>query len=434
MISGSRGNGQPLNLQGIWNKEVIMPWNCGYTININTEMNYWPAEVTNLSECHQPLFQLIKETAQNGQKVAKNMYGNRGWVSHHNLSIWRQAEPIDNLARYSFWPMSSGWFCSHLWEHYLFTKDIEFLKNEAYPLMKGAAEFYLDWLIKNEQGYWLTPVSTSPENGFVTDKGESSTVSMGATMDMAIIRELFSRTFEAAQILDQDNELQQEISQKLEKLLPFKIGEKGQLQEWQHDFEEPEPQHRHLSHLYGFHPGDQITQANTPELFKAVRKTLELRGDFATGWSMGWKINIWARMFDGDHAFKIIYNFFNMIDSEDNKHTGGGIYKNMLCAHPPFQIDGNFGYTAGVAEMLIQSHERNTIRLLPALPGAWQNGYVTGLKARGNFEVDIYWENGILTKAVLHSKNGGKTKLIYQNKVIKINLKQNEKYTLLNNE
>ena len=430
MISGSRGNGQPLNLQGLWNKDIIPAWNSAYTININTEMNYWPTELTNLSECHQPLFRLIKEAAVNGQQVARNMYGNRGWVSHHNVDIWRHAGPIDNLAVYSYWPMSSGWFCSHLWEHYLFTKDIEFLKNEAYPIMKGAAEFYLDWLIENEKGYWVTPIATSPENGFTSPTGNWSSISMGSTMDMAIIKELFSRVLKAAQILELDEDFQQEISSKLTNLLPYKIGSKGQLQEWQYDFDEPEPQHRHLSHLYGFHPGDQITKDKTPELFEAVRRTLEIRGDYATGWSMGWKINLWARMQDGNHAYNIIRNFFTLIDGSTTKHSGGGIYKNLLCAHPPFQIDGNFGYTAGIAEMLLQSFEESTIRLLPALPDAWQTGYVTGLKARGNFEVDIYWENGMLTKAIIQAKSGGKTVLLYRGKRVELDLKKNEKYIL----
>ena len=265
-----------------------------------------------------------------------------------------------------------------------------------------------------KRDFWITPVGTSPENSFTSPTGKWSAVSMGSTMDMAIIKELFSRTLKAAQLLNIDDDIQKEISSVIPNLLPYKIGSKGQLQEWQYDFEEPEPQHRHLSHLYGFHPGDQITKDKTPELFKDVRKTLEIRGDHATGWSMGWKINLWARMQDGNHAYKIIKNFFNFIDANSVNNRDGGIYKNLLCAHPPFQIDGNFGYTAGVTEMLIQSFEENTIRILPALSDDWQNGYITGLKARGNFEADIYWENGELTKAVIKAISGGKTSLIYK--------------------
>lgn len=428
MISGSRGNGQPLNLQGLWNHEVIPPWSSGYTININTEMNYWPAEVTNLSECTQPLFRLIKETSVNGKKVAQNMYGNRGWVSHHNVDIWRHAGPIDNQARFSFWPMSSGWFCSHLWEHYLFTNNKEFLKTEAYPLMKGAAEFYIDWLIELEDGYLVTPISTSPENMFLTEKNEEVSVSMGCTMDMAIIRELFTNTLEAAKVLNVDQEFQNELSQKIPKLLPYKIGAAGQIQEWMYDYKEQDPQHRHLSHLYGLHPGNQISPNKTPDLFEAARRTLEIRGDFATGWSMGWKINFWARMLDGDHAYKIIQNFIRPIDVVDEQYEGGGVYNNLLCAHPPFQIDGNLGYTAGVAEMLLQSQE-NSIHLLPALPSVWKTGFVKGLKARGNFEVDIYWENGKLTKAEILSVDGGDANIVYGEKSMKVNLKSGEKYT-----
>jgi alpha-L-fucosidase 2 len=424
MISGSRAGGQPLNLQGIWNAEVIPPWNSAYTININAEMNYWPAEVTNLSECHQPLFRLIKESAINGRETAKNMYGNRGWVVHHNVDIWRPTYPVDNQARYSFWPMAQGWLTSHLWEHYLFTEDDSFLKNELYPLIKGAAEFYADWLVQDKDGFLLTPVATTPENAFYTPTGEVATVSQGTTMDMAIIKETFARTIEASKKLGIDEYFRSELIEKQEKLLPYKIGGKGQLQEWNLDFDEPEPQHRHLSHLYGFHPGDQITQEKTPELFEAVRKTLELRGDAATGWSMGWKINFWARMYDGEHAMKIIKNFFNYVEEGSTQYTGGGLYPNLFDAHPPFQIDGNFGYTAGVAEMLLQSHEEK-IRLLPALPTEWPTGVISGLKARGNIEISIEWKDGELLEATLTSKKDKPVLVDYKGKTIEIDLKEN---------
>jgi len=425
MISGSRPGGQPLNLQGIWNAEVIPPWNSGYTININTQMNYWPAEVTNLSECHDPLFRLIKECAVNGAETAVNMYGARGWVTHHNVDIWRSTYPVDNQARFSFWPMTQGWLTSHMWERYLFTENESFLKNELYPVLKGAAEFYADWLVENKEGFLLTPVSTTPENAFYTSDKQTATVSMGTTMDMAIIKETFERTIFASEILGVDKDFRTELLAKQAKLLPYKIGSKGQLQEWSVDFEEPEPQHRHLSHLYGFHPGDQITREKTPALFEAVRKTLELRGDAATGWSMGWKINFWARMFDGDHALKIINNLFNYVEEGSTEYTGGGLYPNLFDAHPPFQIDGNFGYTAGVAEMLLQSHE-GIIRMLPALPSEWPTGKISGLKARGNIEVSLEWKDGKLLDATVKSQKDKTVVVDYNGKTIKVQLKQNQ--------
>lgn len=425
MISGSREGGQPLNLQGIWNAEVIPPWNSAYTININTEMNYWPAEVTNLSECHEPLFRLIKEIEVSGRKTAKNMYGNRGWVTHHNVDIWRQTYPVDNQARFSFWPMAQGWLTSHMWEHYLFTENEAFFKNELYPIIKGAAEFFADWLVENHDGYLLTPVATTPENSFFAEKGKIATVSQGTTMDMAIVKETFARTIYAAEKLGVDETLRNELKEKYARLLPYKIGGKGQLQEWEFDFEEPEPQHRHLSHLYGFHPGNQITKEKTPELYEAVKKTLELRGDAATGWSMGWKINFWARMQDGDHALKIITNLFNYVEEGSTKYKGGGLYPNLFDAHPPFQIDGNFGYTAGVAEMLLQSHE-DKIRLLPALPNNWKAGKISGLKARGDIEVSLDWKEGQLATATLMAKKDKTILLDYNNSVIQVQLKKDK--------
>lgn len=412
LISCSRPGGVPANLQGIWNPEFRPPWSSNYTININTEMNYWPAESGNLSELHLPLIEFIKNLAKTGKLTAKEYYRMNGWVAHHNSDIWCLSNPVGNKGDgnplWANWYMAANWLSLHLWEHYAFTGDKKFLRDEAYPVMKGAAIFSLNWLVEKD-GYLVTSPSTSPENLF-SYNGHNVSVSEGTTMDISIIRNLFTNLIEASETLDIDKKFREKLIQKRAKLLPYQIGSKGQLLEWKEEYKEVDPHHRHTSHLFGLHPGREISPLITPELAKAAEKTFELRGDEGTGWSKAWKINFAARLLDGNHAYKMIREILQYNGLESVNRGIGGTYPNFFDAHPPFQIDGNFGATAGIIEMLLQSH-LHEIHLLPALPDAWPAGNITGLKARGNFEVNISWQEGLLQEAVIKSVIGGQCRI-----------------------
>ncbi len=414
LISCSRPGSQPANLQGLWNDQMNPSWGSKYTCNINTEMNYWPAEMTNLAECHEPLFAMIKDLSATGYHTAQNFYNADGWVLHHNTDLWRGTAPINN-ANHGIWVTGGAWLCQHLWWHYAYSQDEFFLREQAYPIMKQAAEFFMDFLIedpRSEQGWLISGPSNSPENGGLV---------MGPTMDHQIIRNLFAHCIEASEILGIDPDFRAQLADMRSRIAPNQIGQYGQLQEWLEDKDNPKSDHRHVSHLWGLHPGNEITPA-TPDLFAAARKSLELRGDGGTGWSMAWKINFWARLRDGDHAYLML----------SNQLTPQRTLPNLFDTHPPFQIDGNFGATSGITEMLMQSHT-GTIDLLPALPSAWPMGKVEGLRARGGFEVGLDWNQNRLTTVSIVSKAGRPCRLQYGDQTLQFATETGRLYRIVFN-
>ena len=421
LISCSRKGTLPATLQGLWNEHMTPPWDSKYTININTQMNYWPAEITNLSECHEPLFDLIKKLYVHGKEVASGMYNARGWVAHHNTDIWGDAAPQDIWIPSTYWVMGGAWLCLHLWEHYRYTNDMEFLK-EYYPIMRESAEFFLDFLVEKD-GYLVTCPSVSPENTFILPSGQTGNNIYGVTMDNQILRDLFSSCIKASKILDTDKELSEKFSEVLQKLIPTRVATDGSIMEWPEEYGEAEPGHRHISHLYGLYPSSQIDPDRTPKLAEAAYKTLEKRlsnGGGHTGWSRAWIINFYARLRDPDKAFE---NLRALLERST--------YDNMFDRHPPFQIDGNFGAVAAIANMLLQSDDERLI-LLPALPKTWKNGHVRGLRVVGAGTVNIEWKNGKLSKCDIYYDKDRTVTVIWNDRTLSVDIKGGEVVNLEN--
>ncbi len=424
LISSSRTASVPINLQGLWNESIRPPWSSNYTVNINTEMNYWPIETANLSELHTPLLSFINNLAKTGEVTAKTYYDCKGWTCHHNSDIWSMTNPVGAFGQgdpnWANWPMGGAWLATHLWEHYQYTLDKAFLSNQAYALLKGAARFCLDYLVKDPKGFLVTAPSTSPENIYVTTSNFKGATLYGSTADLAMIRELFLNVIQASKVLQLDISFRDSLSKVLNQIYPYQISQQGHLQEWYHDWNDQEVTHRHLSHLYGVYPGMTITP-NQPLFFEAAKKSLLRRTNNGTGWSIAWKISMWARLLDGDKAYDALQKLLNYYPADKNeiKVVGGGTYPNLFDAHPPFQIDGNFGGVAGIIELLMQSHEE-FIHILPALPSAWSEGSIRGIKARGNIEVRITWSKGEPTKVALYSKQPTNKKIKYQNQIMEV--------------